>query len=90
LHDWWIRSWEWSYRELSLDDLRSVKELDELVFDAGVQLGGGVLRDEAGSKGASVRQRELGSLARLERKIKDEASGLIEQLLLGWQELRVR
>ena len=27
MHDWWIRSWDGSYRELRVDDLRSVQEL---------------------------------------------------------------
>jgi hypothetical protein len=36
LRNWWIRGWNWSYRELRVDDLRSVHELEEIVYDAGV------------------------------------------------------
>jgi hypothetical protein len=50
LRNWWIRSWDWSYRELRVDDLRSVQELEEIVYDAGVQLGGGALRELAGAE----------------------------------------
>ena len=90
LRDWWIRSWDWSYRELHVDDLQSVQELEEIVYDAGVQLGGGALRDETGLQGDVDRRRALGALARLELRIRDETSRLIEELLLGWKGLGVR
>jgi hypothetical protein len=90
LRDWWVRSWDWSYRELRVGDFQSVQDLEEIVFDAGVQLGGGALRDEAGFPDGSARRQELAAVARLERKIRNEMSRLIEQLLLGWQELSVR
>ena len=66
LHAWWIRSWDESYRELSVNDLRSVGDLAAIVYDSGVQLGAGSLREEAGSQGVADRKRELASLARLE------------------------
>jgi hypothetical protein len=87
LRDWWIRSWDWSYRELRVDDLRSVLELEEIVYDAGVQLGGGALRELAGAEASAGRQRMRETLARLERRIRDETSRLVEELLLGWKEL---
>jgi hypothetical protein len=90
LHDWWVRSWDPTYRELNVNDLRSVQDLAAIVYDSGVQLGAGGLTDEAGSQSASARTRELASLARLERRIKDETSRLVEQLLLGWKELGAR
>jgi hypothetical protein len=90
LRDWWIRSWDWSYRELRVEDLRSVEELTEVVYDAGVQLGGGGLREITGAQADADRQRERASLDRLERRIRYETSRLVDELLLGWQELRVR
>jgi hypothetical protein len=90
LHDWWIRSWDPSYRELQLSDLRSVQDLAEIVFDAGVQLGAGCLREETGCQVISVAEGDLATLARLERRIRNEASRLVEQLLLGWKELGAR
>ena len=90
LRDWWIRSWDPSYRELGLSDLRSVQDLAEIAYDAGVQLGAHSVVDQAGSRDASVRTRELARLARLERRIQDETLRLIEELLVGWKELRVR
>jgi hypothetical protein len=90
LRNWWIRSWDWSYRELRVDDLRSVRELEEIVYDAGVQLGGGALRELAGAEAYSGQQRVRHTLARLERRIRDETSRLVDELLLGWKELGVR
>jgi Uncharacterized protein conserved in bacteria (DUF2252) len=87
LRDWWIRSWDPSYRELKLDDLRSVQDLAAIAYDAGAQLGAGCLKDVDGSPGASQRKRELTSLARLERRIREETPRLVDQLLLGWKEL---
>ena len=87
LHAWWIRSWDESYRELSVSDLRSVADLAAIVYDSGVQLGAGSLREEAGSQGAADRKRELASLARLEQRIRDESSRLVDDLLRGWKEL---
>jgi len=46
--------------------------------------------DQAGSRDASVRTRELARLTRLERRIRDETLRLIEELLVGWEELRTR
>jgi Uncharacterized protein conserved in bacteria (DUF2252) len=90
LREWWMRSWDPSYRELHLDDLRSVKDLAAVVYDSGVQLGAGCLKDETGSGGISARRREMASLAHLERRIRNETSRLVEQLLLGWKDLASR
>jgi hypothetical protein len=89
LRDWWIRSWDPSYRELHLDDLRSVKDLAEIAYDAGVQLGAGSLRDDSTPHGAE-RKQELDSVRRLEKRLRTEASSLVEQLLLGWREFGAR
>jgi len=77
--EWWVSSWEPSYREVHLNDLRSVKDLAEIAFDSGVQLGAGKL--------ASVREQALSSNMKLESRLRKETSGLIEELLAGWREL---
>jgi len=78
--NWWVASWEPSYREGRLTDLRSVDDLAEIVFDSGVQLGAGKL--------IAVRQQARSSVARLESRLKKETAALVEQLLAGWRELR--
>ncbi len=87
--DWWIHSWDPSYREVRLDDIRSVKELAAIAYDAGIQLGAGGLLDYQ-ERQAEARTRALASLARLEPRIRQETFRLVEQLLLGWLELRRR
>jgi hypothetical protein len=86
LRDWWIRSWEPSYQEVRLKDLRSVNDLAAIVYDSGVQLGSGSMQEQTGQQG-SVQKRALASIARLEQRMRQEASRLVEQLLLGWREL---
>ena len=89
LRHWWIHSWEPSYREIRLDDIRSVKDLGGIAYDAGIQLGAGGLLDHPDGQ-AEARTRALAALARLEPRVRQETSRLVEQLLLGWQELRRR
>ena len=89
LRDWWIRSWDPSYREVRLEDIRSVRDLAAIAYDAGIQLGVGGLLDYQ-DRQAEARTRALASVARLEPRIRQETSRLVEQLLLGWQELRRR
>ena len=89
LRDWWLRSWDPSYREVRLEDIRSVRDLAAIAFDAGIQLGVGGLLDYQ-DRQAEARARALASLARLEPRIRQETSRLVEQLLLGWEELRRR
>jgi hypothetical protein len=88
LRRWWIRSWDPSYRELRIDDLRSPPDLAQIAYDVGVQLGAGSLRDSAGLHRKSERQRELASLARLEPRIRNKTSELVTELLTGWIEFR--
>ena len=79
--EWWISSWEPSYREVRLSDLRSVEDLSAIVYDAGVQLGEGEAKD------AAVRKQELSSVVRLESRLRKETSSIVEELLAGWHEL---
>ena len=76
-----------SYRELRIDDLRSPRELAQIAYDVGVQLGAGSLKESAGLQRKSERQRELASLARLEPRIRNKTSELVTELLAGWMEL---
>jgi hypothetical protein len=77
--DWWVSSWEPSYREVHLADLRSVKDLADIAFDSGVQLGAGKLM--------SVREQELSSVVRLEGRLRKETTTIVEELLAGWREM---
>lgn len=80
--DWWVASWEPSYREVHLSDLRSASDLADIAFDSGVQLGANKL--------PSVREQTLSSLVKYEPRLRKETSSIVEELLVGWKELAGR
>jgi len=80
--EWWITSWDPSYREVRLSDLRSVSDLADIAFDSGVQLGAGKLD--------SVRDQALSSVRKNEARLRKEAAALVDELLAGWRELAGR
>jgi len=88
LGDWWIRSWDPSYREVHISDLRSVRDLDEIAFDAGVQLGAGSLSEESGERGSAIRRQAGDAIARIETRIRKETIEMVDELMRGWNELR--
>src|SRR5262245_24634080 len=76
--DWWVSSWDASYRAVHLSDLRSAKELGDIAFDSGVQLGAG--------KVSAVRGQALSSAAELEGRLRKETAAIVEELLSEWRE----
>jgi uncharacterized protein (DUF2252 family) len=82
--DWLLFSWEPSYREVLLADLRSVEDLDAIAYDAGVQLGANE------TQGAAARKQALASLAKLEGRLRTATSTIVEELLAGWREFARR
>ncbi|HET9369687.1 MAG TPA: hypothetical protein VFO19_05545, partial [Vicinamibacterales bacterium] len=87
LRNWWIRSWDRSYREISLDDPQSVEELSTLVFDSGVQLAAGSLHRPSDGLDDSLRQQLTTTTQRLEPRLRSAANQLIEELLAAWRGL---
>jgi hypothetical protein len=79
--EWWVSSWEPSYHELHLSDLRNVEDLADIAFDSGVQLGAGKVPD------SEVREAVLSSLAKLDGRLRKETATIIGELLVGWREL---
>jgi len=90
LQDWWIRSLDPSYREVRLTELQSVRDLAAISYDAGVQLGSGRLQDGTVPLSGYDRQRLSAVIAKLEKRYRQEASKLVDELLLGWRELGSR
>jgi hypothetical protein len=90
LQDWWIRSLDPSYRQVRLTELRSVGDLAAISYDAGVQLGAGRLPNRVVLLSDYDRKRLLGATGKLERRYRQEASKLVDELLLGWRELAGR
>jgi hypothetical protein len=87
LRNWWIRSWEPSYREIGLDDLRSVEDLSDIVYDSGVQLAAGSIHAASAAEATIIRTRSLASIAALETRLRKEAEILVQELVQGWREL---
>jgi Uncharacterized protein conserved in bacteria (DUF2252) len=90
LNDWWIRNVDPSYRQLRLTDLRSVDDLAAIVHDAGVQLGAGRLQDRTVLLNEYDRKRLLGATGKLEKRYRQEATKLVDDLLQGWREFAKR
>jgi Uncharacterized protein conserved in bacteria (DUF2252) len=86
LQDWWIRSVDPSYSQVRLTDLRSGADLAAIVYDAGVQLGAGRLRDRTVLLSAYDRKRLLAATGGLEKRYRREATKLVDDLLQGWRE----
>ena len=86
LQDWWIRSLDPSYSQIRLADLRSVEDLAAISYDAGVQLGAGRLQDRTVLLSTSDRKRLLGATGKLEKRYRQEATQLVDDLLQGWRE----
>ena len=87
LGDWWIRSWEPSYREIGLDDIGSVSELSAIVYDSGAQLGAGSVYLPGEAVDAALQQQSLASLGAIDTRVRREAVNLVEQMLRGWDQL---
>ncbi len=84
LRNWWVRSWEPSYREITLDDLRSVGDLSDMVYDSAVQLGGGSIH---GAEDPALGTQSLAAIAALEPRLRAEAASLVNEMMRGWQQL---
>jgi hypothetical protein len=70
-----------------LADLHSIRDLAELTYDSGVQLGAGRFQGQTLSLGSYDRKRALTATVRLEKRYRQEASNLIDDLLGGWREI---
>jgi hypothetical protein len=81
---WWMSSWEPSYRELRVTDLRSVQDLADIAYDSGVQLGAGEPPD------IPVRKQALSAVVNLDARLRKETSTIVNELLAGWEEFRGR
>jgi Uncharacterized protein conserved in bacteria (DUF2252) len=87
LQDWWLRNVDPSYRQVRLTDFQSVGDLAAISYDSGVQLGAGRLQDQTVALSGYDRKRILGATARLEKRYRQEASKLVDDLLRGWKDL---
>lgn len=87
IRNWWIRSWEPSYREVTLDDLRSVEDLSDIVYDSAVQLSTGSIHGSSVSA-ARLRSESLAAVTMLEPRLRKSADSLVAEMMQGWRALR--
>ena len=88
LRNWWIHSWEPSYREIAIDEFRTVDDLLDIVYDSGMQLGAGSVQRFDGGVDSGVQRESLASLAALEPRLRQVADTLVEEVLRGWHRFR--
>jgi uncharacterized protein (DUF2252 family) len=87
--DWWVRTWDRTYREVEIADLDSPEELREVAHDAGAQLGSTNLTGQSGTSADQSRLVELKGIVRLEPRIRKVAHDLTADLLQAWEQFRV-
>ena len=90
LQDWWIRSLDPSYRQIRLTELQSIGDLAAISYDAGVQLGSGRLQDKTVTLSEYDRKRLSAAAVKLEKRYRQEAVKLVDELFLGWREFGAR
>jgi hypothetical protein len=83
--EWWLRSWDRSYVEVKIQDLRSVEELTELARDAGAQLGSTGIAGGRSAAADAVRQRILQTVVRLQPRVRQVAADLTTEMLAAWR-----
>jgi len=88
LRNWWVHSWEPSYREIAIADFRTADDLSGIVYDSGVQLGAGSVHRFDGGVDEGIRRESLTSLSALEPRLRQAAHTLVEELLRGWHRFR--
>jgi hypothetical protein len=88
LRNWWIHSWEPSYREIAIDDLRTVDDLFDIVYDSGMQLGAGTVHRFDGSIDTAIQRDALATLTPFEPRLRQTATTLVEELSRGWHSFR--
>jgi len=88
VRDWWVRTWDETYLEMSTADLASPDELAEVAHDVGAQLGSTNLRPSIPVLEAQLRQDELTAVRRLDPRIRATARRLVDEVLAEWEEWR--
>jgi hypothetical protein len=84
--NFWVHAWPLNYEELSIDDLRSPDELEEVAYDAGVQLGRGHPKRWSDHEAAGLRRALAVGLP--ERRVREAAVGLAAETRAAWERFR--
>jgi len=85
---WWVKTWDRTMREVTIDDFRSPSELQELAHDVGAQLGSTNLVHPSAALASEERLVEREAVTRLESRIRRLAHDLTAALLRAWEQGR--
>jgi hypothetical protein len=86
--EWWVQSWESGYRELSLADLESQTDLDELAADAAYQLGGHFWKTFPEPLRQYLRFAQLRAFDLVEERARKLSRELADESVAGWERFR--
>jgi hypothetical protein len=83
----YVHTWRVNYTELDVDDLRTARELAEVAFDVGLQLGRGHPQEMQDPPGVRLPVAIASSLDRVEPRIREASRQLEVRTVTGWEEL---
>ncbi len=84
--NFWVHSWVDNYKEVKIGkSFQSPKELAEVVYDVGVQLGKGHVKQIASPLDLQLRREQLQFLKKNETALKTACRELTEETIAAWQ-----
>lgn len=84
----WVQQWDPGYTELSIADLQDQAELDQIVHDAGLQLGTGASSLVPEVLLAQHRYACLRAFDMLDARVRESARSLADEVVQQWSQLR--
>jgi uncharacterized protein DUF2252 len=86
--EWWVQSWDPGYRELSIADITTQSELDELAADAAHQLAGHFWGTFPEPLRQYLRFAQLRAFELVETRARQLARELAAETVAGWERFR--
>jgi hypothetical protein len=87
----WAHAWVDNYKEVKVGKtFKSVKELAEVAYDVGVQLGRGHPKQIAAPLDFQLRREQLRLLIKYEPRLKQASKELADQTVAAWKQFRAR
>lgn len=86
--EWWVQSWDSGYRELSIDEITTQTELNELAADAARQLAGHFWTTFPEPLRQYLRFAQLRAFELVEARARQLAKDLAAEAVTGWERFR--
>ncbi len=86
--EWWVTEWDPGYRELSIGDLASQSDLEELAIDAAHQLGGHFWKSFPEPLRQYLRFAQLRAFDLVDERARKLAVALADEVMAGWEKFR--